>query len=72
MKTAIPVKDRAEAQAIRTAMQDPSTRAFVTIVGMLLPRTIRSQRRILEFVEDKLDDERTRRFLAAARSSWRP
>jgi hypothetical protein len=58
MKTSIAVKDRREADAIRTGLEDPSVRAFVICVGVLkaLP-TQRARRRVLEFVIDKLDEE---------------
>lgn len=57
MKTTIEVKDRKEADAIKTALEDPTTRAFVVVVGTLLPLTIRERKRVMTFVADKLEDE---------------
>jgi hypothetical protein len=58
MKANIEVKDRKEADAIRTGLEDPGVRAFVICVGVLkaLPSQ-RARRRVLEFVIDKLDEE---------------
>lgn len=70
MKTSIEVKDRAEAAAIQAALQDPETRAFVVIVGNLLPHTRRTQKRILDFVTDSLDEDKLKRISEAAKDSW--
>ena len=57
MKVAITVKDRDQAKAVQTAMADPSTRAFVIMVGSLLPLGPRARKRVLEFVADRIDEE---------------
>lgn len=59
MKIRIEVKDRAEGDAIQLALGDPETRAFVVIVGTLLPFSDRAKRRILEFVADSATDPET-------------
>jgi hypothetical protein len=61
MKALIEVKDRKEADAIRTGLEDPSVRAFVVVTGVLkmLPSD-RARRRVLQFVIDKLDEEAAR------------
>lgn len=53
----IQVKDQSEADAINTALSDPATRAFVVIVGTLLPFGERARTRILSFVNDKLNED---------------
>lgn len=55
MKTTIEVTDRREADVIKTALDDPITRAFVVIVGTLLPLDERERRRVINFVTDNLD-----------------
>ncbi len=59
MKATVEVKDRAEAAHIREALDDPAIRAFVITVGALkaLPSD-RARKRVLQFVMDKLDEER--------------
>ncbi len=57
MKVAIDVKDRREGELVRQALADPSTRAFVNIMGALLPLTARERKRVLAFATDKLDEE---------------
>ncbi len=58
MKTIrIEIKDRAEGENIQRALTDPSTRAFVVIVGALLPFGDRARTRILSFINDKLNEE---------------
>lgn len=52
----IEVKDKAEAENIQRAMADASTRAFVNIVGALLPFGATDRTRILTFVNDSLND----------------
>lgn len=56
MKTVrLPVKDRAEATAIQTAMADPTTRAMVVTMGLLMQLpTDGARRRVLVYVADKL------------------
>lgn len=56
MKTTIETKNRNEADAIKRALEDPETRAFVVIVGTLLPFTDRARRRVLDFVADHVSD----------------
>lgn len=56
----IQVKDQSEADAIANALNDPGTRAFVVIVGTLLPFGDRARTRILNFVNDKLNDDKGR------------
>ena|SRR5688572_27765731 len=53
----IPVKDKGEAENIERAMADPSTRAFVNIVGALLPLGDRARTRVLTFVNDQLSED---------------
>lgn len=53
----IQVKDKSEAESIERALSDPATRAFVTIVGALLPLGDRARTRVLNFVNDKLDED---------------
>lgn len=57
MKATIEVKDRKEADLIKAALDDPKTRAFVQIVGALLPLSQRARTRVLAFVSDQLDEE---------------
>ena len=58
MKANIEVKDRREADAIRTGLEDPAVRAFVIIVGVLLELPgDRARKRVLQYVTDMLDDE---------------
>ena len=57
MKTTIDVKDRKEGDHIRRALEQPETRAFVIVIGILadLP-TNRARKRVLDFVADSLDE----------------
>lgn len=57
MKATIEVKDRKEADLIKAALDDPKARAFVLIVGALLPLSQRARARILNFVTDQLAEE---------------
>lgn len=57
MKTTIEVKDRKEAEAIKTGLEDPAVRAFVVITGMLKPLTKRTQVRILSYVKDHFEEQ---------------
>ena len=57
MKTTIEVKDRKEADLIKTALGDPATRAFVQVVGALLPLSPRARQRVMNFVADRLEEE---------------
>jgi hypothetical protein len=67
MRANIEVKDRREADAIRTGLEDPTVRAFVVTMGVLkaLPSD-RARRRVLEFVSDRLDEENELRESASA------
>jgi hypothetical protein len=58
MKVSIEVKDRQEAAAVRAAMDDAEVRAFVLIVGTLLPLSEGGRRRVLQFVSDQVAEER--------------
>lgn len=56
MKASIEVESRKEADLIKTALDDPTTRAFVQVVGALLPLSQRARARVLGFVKDELDE----------------
>jgi hypothetical protein len=58
MKATIEVNDRKEADAIRTGLEEPTTRAFVIIMGALstLPSD-RARRRVLDFIWDYFDED---------------
>lgn len=53
----IEVKDKTEGENIERALTDPMTRAFVVIVGALLPLGDRARTRVLSFINDKTDEE---------------
>lgn len=55
MRMAIEVKDRGEGNAIKTALEDPVTRALVVTVGLLQPLDDGGRRRVLNYVIDKLE-----------------
>lgn len=57
MKAAIEVKDRAEAQRIQAALTDETARAYLTVMGALLPLSRKARLRVLEFVSDSLMEE---------------
>ena len=58
METTLKVKDQAEGRAIRIALADPQVRAFVVIMGMLLPLpTDRARARVLNFIIDKTQEQ---------------
>ena len=57
MKATVEVKDRREAEALRTGLDDPAVRAFVMVAGLLLPLTPRSRARVMSYVADKLDED---------------
>jgi len=57
MKATIEVKDRKEADAVRVGLEDPAVRAFVVIIGLLLPMTQRQRKRVLQYVMDKIDED---------------
>jgi len=50
------VKDKAEGENIARALNDPMTRAFVVIVGALLPLGDRARTRVLSFINDKVNE----------------
>ena len=59
MKMTLPVKDRAERQAIARAFAEPELRAFMVSMGILLELpTDRSRERVLRWVVDKFDEDR--------------
>lgn len=64
MKATVEVKDRNEADAIRTGLEDPAVRAFVVIMGALRPLTSRAQARVMRYVTDKLEDDQETATLA--------
>lgn len=51
------VKDQAEGESIERALADPMTRAFIVIVGTLLPLGDRERTRVLTFINDKVNEE---------------
>ena len=55
MKANIDVADRKEADAIRTALDDPIVRASVVIYGTLSPLDENARRRVINFVCDKFN-----------------
>jgi hypothetical protein len=57
MKANIDVKDRREAEYIRTALEDPMMRAQVVVLGALrsLPSD-RARKRVLQFVMDYFEE----------------
>jgi hypothetical protein len=58
MKVAISVKNRTEGDAVKTAMDDPVTRAFVIVCGTLLQLpSDRARQRVMDFVRDKLAED---------------
>lgn len=58
MKTTVEVSSRAEAEAVKAAMEDPTTRAFVVTMGTLLQLpSDRARKRVLDFVRDRLDED---------------
>lgn len=58
MKTQIEVKNRDEARMIKAALDDPPTRALVKIIGALLPLNDRGRMRVLNYVDDVLEERR--------------
>lgn len=57
MKATIEVQSKKEAELIKRGLEDPETRAFVQIMGALLPCTPRARARILNFVKDQIEEE---------------
>jgi hypothetical protein len=60
MKATIEVESREEAAQIRAALEDPTVRAFVRVMGTLqaLPSD-RSRRRVMQYVGDLFDEKST-------------
>lgn len=58
MKGYIEVENRKEADLIKRGLADPEVRAFVKVVGALLPLSERARVRVLRFVADQVDEER--------------
>ena len=55
MKTTIRVKNRAEGEAIRRGLDDPSTRVFVQVMGLLLELpSDRARARVVGYMADRL------------------
>lgn len=57
MKAYIEVENRKEANLIKLGLAEP-VRAFVKVVGALLPLSERARGRVLRFVADRVDEER--------------
>jgi hypothetical protein len=57
MKATIQVNDKREAEAVRVGLEDPAVRAFVVIMGVLMPLTPRARARVMQYVTDKLDED---------------
>lgn len=55
MKVAIEVKDRAEGDRIKSALEDDVTRAVVNVMGALQPLPVGDRRQALTFVSMRLD-----------------
>jgi hypothetical protein len=57
MKANIEVKDRREADAIRVALEDETTRAIVVVMGILRGLSSeRARQRVLQYVMDALGE----------------
>jgi len=58
MKASIEVANRKEADAIKAGLEDPATRAFVIVMGVLreLPSD-RARTRVLSYVRDYFDEK---------------
>jgi hypothetical protein len=58
MRVTIECKDRQEADAIRAAMADPTARATVLIIGILLGLSTPAERsRVLRWAADKFRED---------------
>ena len=57
MKTTIDVENRGEADRVKTALNDPATRAFVNVIGALLPLQPKARQRVVRFVTEQLAEE---------------
>lgn len=58
MKTTIEVGSKQEAELIKAGLADPLTRALVQVVGALAPLSQKAKKRALEYVADRLEEER--------------
>jgi hypothetical protein len=66
MNTIVPVKNRKEGRLIRRALEDPTVRAFVLVMGSLMDLpTDRARARVLNHVADFFDEENARAQLVA-------
>jgi hypothetical protein len=65
------VQNEAEGAAIKTAMKDPATRAFVLVMGSLLPLDQAARERVLTFTQSKLASSRQKERDASAREAKR-
>ena len=57
MKVSLEVRDKQEAAQLRTVWEEPMGRAFINVVGALLPLGDRARTRVLEYVNDALDED---------------
>lgn len=57
MRMAFDVENRKEGELIKRALDDPATRALVKVIGALLPLSSGGRRRVLNYVQDRLDEE---------------
>ena len=58
MKTRIDVRNKQEGRQIRCALDDPQVRAFVLVMGALIPLgSDRARERVLRFVADRAEEE---------------
>jgi hypothetical protein len=58
MKARIEVANRREAELIKRALDDEQTRALVKIIGALLPLSGRARLRVLNYVDDILQEKK--------------
>ena len=58
MKATIDVESRSEGERLRQGLEDPSVRAFVQIIGVLKPMSERARARVMQYVVDKLDEDK--------------
>lgn len=58
MKATIMVNNKQEAEAIRGALEDPTMRAFVLVMGALLQLpSDKARRRVLAYVKDRMEED---------------
>jgi len=55
MKTTIDVENRSEGERIKNALEDPTTRALVNVMGALLPLDEAARRRVMTWTVDKFE-----------------